>query len=80
MNVGDSVYIHYVDIDGIGGDGDIICEGVVVRGKMNGTIKVRYKDENVGFYEKEREFYPHDLKPNADIERPMKPQEKESNE
>jgi hypothetical protein len=64
MNVGDMVYIHYVDIDGICGSGNIICEGVVVRGEMNGTIKVRYKDENSGWFETEREFYPHDLKPN----------------
>ena len=62
MKVGDTVYIHYVDIDGIGGSGDIICEGVVVRDMMNGTIKVSYKDENDGFYEKEQEFYPHDLR------------------
>lgn len=64
MNIGDLVYIHYIDIDGIGGDGDIICEGVVVGGLMNGMIRVRYKDENNGWWEKERDFYLHDLKPN----------------
>lgn len=66
MNVGDPVYIHYVDADGIGGCGDIICEGTVVRGLMDGTIKVRYRDENADWREKEREFYPHDLRPNDD--------------
>lgn len=66
MNVGDSVSIHYVDIDGIGGSGDIICDGIVVRGKMNGMIRVRYKDEDNGHFETEREFSPHDLKLNAD--------------
>ena len=62
MNVGDTVYIHYVDIDGSCGAGNIICEGVVVRGLWDGTIKVRYKDEDCGYFEREREFYPGDLK------------------
>ena len=71
MNVGDSVYIHYVDIDGIGGSGDVICDGVVVRDLMNGKIKVRYKDEDNGWRETEREFYPHDLEPNNKANRCM---------
>jgi hypothetical protein len=63
MNVGDVVRIHYVDIDSSCGDGNIICDGIIVRGKMNGLIKVRYKDENGGYFETEREFYPRDLSP-----------------
>ena len=60
MNEGDKVYIRHIDIDGCGGDGDIITEGVVVRGEMNGTIRVQYKDDYC-FMTTEREFYPHEL-------------------
>lgn len=63
MKIGDRVHIHYVDIDGICGAGNIICEGTVIRGLMNGTIRVQFKDENSGYFETEREFYPRDLLP-----------------
>jgi len=59
MKVGDKIRIHYIDIDGICEDGNIITDGVIVRGLMNGTILVRYKDDFC--FEREGEFYPHDL-------------------
>ena len=61
---GDRVSIHYCDhycdIDCSCYGNSVNSDGVVIRGEMNGTVLVEYKDE-VFINKIQKEFYPHDL-------------------